>query len=86
MYLLGGSTGVSLSDVLGFWTGAKRIPPLGFPKEMEVAFVKTEGKKLLPAAHTCGMIVRLWEGYSDADIFAADMTKAVRWGGGFHLV
>ena len=53
---------------------------------MEVAFVKTEGKKLLPAAHTCGMIVRLWEGYSDADIFAADMTKAVRWGGGFHLV
>ncbi|XP_069109305.1 G2/M phase-specific E3 ubiquitin-protein ligase-like isoform X2 [Argopecten irradians] len=79
----GGTTGVTFQDILSFWTGAIAPPPLGLTKKLEVDFGPI---KRLPSAHTCGLILNLWRGYSDPDDFARDMVKSVTWGGGFHLV
>jgi len=79
----GGATGVTLEEVLAFWTGASSVPPLGFPNKLEVTFGCS---KQLPTAHTCGLILCIWRGYSDPDVFCEDMVKAIQWGGGFHLV
>ena len=75
---------VSLNEVLAFWTGAASIPPLGFDKDLGVSFVSGEIRRL-PSASTCGMVLQLWRGYTDPDEFSADMVKAIRWSGGFHL-
>lgn len=74
---------ISLAEVLMFWTGASSVPPMGFDKSLEVDFVTAQRK--LPVAHTCGMILELVRGLSDPDLFKADMFKAVKWSGGFHL-
>ena len=71
IYISAGATPVSLADVLAFWTGASQVPPLGFPKQLEVSFMRTE-KKLIPSANTCGMVLHLWIGYSDIDVFQSD--------------
>ncbi|XP_069105066.1 uncharacterized protein [Argopecten irradians] len=79
----GGSTEVSLNDVLSFWTGATDLPPLGFTKSLEVAFGST---KQLPSAHTCAMVLTIWRGFGEPEEFEQAITKAIQWSGGFHLV
>jgi hypothetical protein len=74
---------VTLEEVLGFWTGATSVPPLGFSREMEIHFVAREQ---LPVSHTCNMELMLWRGYTDPDRFIDDMYKAVKWGAEFQLV
>lgn len=81
----GGASGVTLQEVLAFWTGSCSIPPLGFGKKLEISFVESVQRRL-PTAHTCGMVLELWRGYTDPDEFCDDMLKAISWGGGFHLV
>lgn len=81
--LPGGATGVSLQEVLSFWTGASSPPPLGFEKRLQISF---GAAKQLPTAHTCSMEMIIWRGYSEPDNFKDDFTKAITWSGGFHLV
>ncbi|KAK3107115.1 hypothetical protein FSP39_007522, partial [Pinctada imbricata] len=79
-----GITDVSLEEMLVFWTGAEKPPPLGFDQKLQVTFVSNE-KFLLPVAHTCGMYLELWRGFSDPDEFRQKMVQAITLGGGFHL-
>lgn len=52
--ILGGENVTSLSDVLQFLTGAKRIPAVGFEKELTIAFTDNV---MLPVASTCASII-----------------------------
>ncbi|MES9881586.1 MAG: hypothetical protein ABW185_11965 [Sedimenticola sp.] len=81
---IGQTSGASLEDVLAFWTGARAVPPLGFPKELEVDFISCENNQL-PVAHTCAMSLELKRGITDPDKFQQDMVKAITWSGGFYL-
>lgn len=75
---------VSLEDLLAFWTGASEVPPLGFDHKLRITF-NENSQYLLPIAHTCTLVIRLWRGYNDPDQFRCDMIKAITWTGGFHL-
>lgn len=71
---------VSLNDVLAFWTGMSEVPTLGFDHKLRITFNETS-QYLLPVAHTCTLVFRLWRGHSDPDQFRSDMTKAITWTG-----
>lgn len=73
-----------MEDVLGFWTGASRPPPLGFSQKPEITFVDSELARL-PVARTCGLVLELARGSTDPADFTASMEKAIKWSGGFHL-
>lgn len=75
IYFSAGRTGISLEKVLGFWTGAARPPPLGFPHKPEIAFVDSDVERLRELAR----------GSTDLAVFTEGMRKAITWSGGFHL-
>src|SRR6218665_1923358 len=66
--ILDNSSGISLDQVLAFWTGAASVPTLGFPtpsvlddwntsgRPHSISFFKDHGR--LPYASTCSL--RLW--------------------------
>lgn len=81
----GGQTGVSLSEILAFWTGASAVPPLGFTNQLQINFVHGEPTRL-PVSRTCGMVLELPRGVTDQVAFAEQMKKAINWTGGFHLI
>jgi len=53
-----GANPCCLEDVLVFFTGADRVPPLGFAKECSVTFLHGPGEKLATAS-TCDLQLRL---------------------------
>lgn len=59
--ILGGENVTSLSDVLQFLTGAKRIPAVGFEKELTIAFTDNV---MLPVASTCALSITFPRSFS----------------------
>jgi len=49
---------VTLEDIMAFITGAKEIPPLGFPTPLTIAFYDMLDRQHFPTASTCDL--RLW--------------------------
>ena len=60
------TSGISLEQVLDFWTAADAIPPCGFPTDLEVDFYTTvTGIKRLPSSHTCVPVLWLPRGVEE---------------------
>ena len=84
--ILDNSSGISIEQVLGFWTGATSEPPLGFPtpsvmddwngsgRPLTVSFFEEHGR--LPYSSTCGL--RLWLPMNvDQDQFLTLMKRSI---------
>ena len=54
-----GKTKCVVKDVLIFCSGAERLPPLGFGRELKIVFLTREGGKLATAS-TCDLTLRLF--------------------------
>lgn len=86
---------VALEDVLCFWTGARAVPPLGFPRpsiitddgqrdrSLSVEFYDDVGR--LPYASTCALTLWLPINSDDLD-FNSRLTRALTECGGFGKV
>ena len=70
----------SLEDVLIFFTGADRVPPLGFPQTPTLHFLGNDA--LYPTASTCSLMLRLPTRYSTYDAFKDTMTEGLLCNGG----
>ena len=51
--------GVSISKIMMFVTGVKRVPPMGFPLKPTISFLPDDGMQTFPTASTCSLILRL---------------------------
>ena len=68
---------VTFPDLLGFWTGARSVPPGGFadPARLRIEFFTVEpGSRRLPSSSTCGLVLLLPRGVEDPDEFAKTMS------------
>jgi glutaredoxin-related protein len=59
--LLDGDVQCSLEDVMAFFTGANRAPPLGFENQATLTFNHQKGKQstILATVSTCDLQLRL---------------------------
>ena len=48
-----GEVTVTLEMLLIFWTGAEKVPPMGFGDKLKLAFYIMGGERRLPSASTC---------------------------------
>ena len=78
---LGGELDVVLSEVLGFFTGAGSIPPLGF----ESATLTFNPENPYPTASTCGLSLTIPTKYETYDQFKQHFLFAMCNHGGFGL-
>ena len=86
---------VTLEDVLCFWTGARAVPPMGFPRPsiiiddgqhdrpLSVEFYDDHSR--LPYVSTCGLILWLPIGLDDLDVNSR-LTRALTECAGFGKV
>ncbi len=74
--------GVSLSDVLVFFTGADSIPPTGY----ETATLNLNDTNHFPTASTCAVQLTLPTKYHDYNDFKSVMDTAMKMHGGFGLI
>lgn len=58
-----GKTGCTIGDVLVFFTGTDRVPPLGFEKPPTVSFLHQDA--IFATASTCDVRLRLPTKYAD---------------------
>lgn len=58
-----GKTGCTIGDVLVFFTGTNRVPPLGFEKAPTVSFLDQDA--IFATASTCDVRLRLPTKYGD---------------------
>ena len=70
----------SLEDVLVFFTGADRVPPLGFPHTPSLHFL--DDTAMFPTASTCSLVLCLPTRYSTYDAFKDAMIEALTCNGG----
>ena len=85
MYIgTGACDSVSLQDVLSFFSGAAKIPPLGFDPLPSLSF---SDNAVYPTASTCALRLTLPTRYSDDyESFKYNMTQALTMHGGFGLL
>jgi hypothetical protein len=55
LHFVAGLTQVTLSDILIFATGSRRIPPMGFSPQPTICF----WEDVRPKSNTCGMVLFL---------------------------
>lgn len=77
-----GTTVVTPHHILAFFTGADRIPPLGFDKKATMLF--TSG--VLATASTCDMVIRVPYCHDSYDKFKCFMVESLIANGGFGVV
>lgn len=78
-----GSINCVVEDVLVFFTGADRIPPLGFNKKLTVMFLLNPQDKFATAS-TCDLQLRLPTGYgSNLSAFVDAMVLSLKGNDGF---
>ena len=77
-----GKSGCTLDEVLVFFTGTDRVPPLGFSKPLTVSFLVDE-KEMFATASTCDLQLRLPTRYSDYNAFADAMVLSLKGNDGF---
>ena len=64
----GKKSGLTLAELLQFWTGAEHPPPAGFEDVLQICFYTPElGCKRLPSSSTCGLVLSLPRGIEDPD-------------------
>lgn len=78
------TTEVKLSDILIFFTGADREPPLGFSLTPTLKFLPNDLK--LATASTCTLVLNLPISHTSYDIFKSYMTLSFLGHGGIHCV
>ena len=66
--------------VVVFFTGADRIPPLGFPHAPSLHFLDDDA--MLPTSSTCSLALRLPIHYTSYDCFKDAMTEGLVSNGG----
>ena len=84
-YSAEGSIAAGLEDVLTFFTGADRVPPLGFPKPPQLHFVHDKTCTLATAS-TCDLVLRLPTCHAAYEEFQEKMILSFRGHGGFGVV
>ena len=68
--------GCTLQDVLVFFSGANRVPPLGFDKRPSLTFLHNNAK--LPTASTCDIRLRIPACYTQYQNFKEAMVLGVK--------
>ena len=80
-----GSTGCTIGDVLVFFTGANRVPPLGFDKTPTVMFL--DQNAMFATASTCDLKLRLPVKFGeDIKCFKEAMIMSLKGNDGFGAV
>jgi len=74
---------VTLRDLLQFITGADKIPPLGFPKNITVRFYEKTSQHHYPTVSTCDLSIQLPRGFQCPDTFQSLLEEAVLGAHGF---
>ena len=80
---------LTFSDLLGFWTGSRSVPPGGFkdPSKLRIEFFAAEpGIKRLASVSTCGLVLQLPRGVEDVEEFEETMIFVVQNTEGFGRV
>ena len=78
-----GTTSCVVRDILIFCTGADRLPPLGFGRELKIVFLGHESGKLSTAS-TCDLTLRLPTVHGeDYESFKEAMTLSLKGNDGF---
>ncbi|KAL9951675.1 hypothetical protein ACROYT_G044393 [Oculina patagonica] len=80
--------GLSVKDVMKFITGTNKVPPLGFPKKINVSFIHgcEENCRCRPTSSTCDLRVNLPVHYQSYDVAAELFLSALRDCQGFGRV
>ncbi|MED6256394.1 hypothetical protein ATANTOWER_025181 [Ataeniobius toweri] len=74
-----GRAPISFEDILVFWTGADKVPPLGFPGPLQVDFLNQECvDRPYPYASTCSLTLSLPRGVRDEEVLMTLLTEAIR--------
>jgi len=72
---------ITLEDVIVFFSGSDKIPPLGFPRSPTLNFSQDN---LYPTASTCALVLTLPTQYGrQYDSFKDAMTVGFKFHGGF---
>ena len=72
---------IALDDVMIFFSGSDKLPPLGFPKKPSLHFNSTN---IYPTASTCALELTLPSKYgTNYDAFKAAMFVGLKYHGGF---
>ena len=74
--------GCSLEDVLVFFSGSDRIPPMGFDRHPTPHFLH-EAKEVLPTASTCDIQLRIPTCHTEYDQFREYMVLGMKSNDGF---
>ena len=70
---------VTLASLLLFWTGAEQPPLTGFDQPLSIQFFSQEpGMQRLPSSSTCGLVLMLPRGTTDAEKFRNTMTFVLK--------
>ena len=87
MYFLLGQHPISLEDILIFWTGADKVPALGFPTKLTLSFYEMGKDGRLPTASTCSTNLMLpYDIESQEDRFTRMMVRAIQESQGFGII
>ena len=81
MYFIEGTTECQLEEILIFFSGAEKVPLLGFMKDAALVFLGCDEK--LPTASTCSIILRIPTCHSTYEEFAECMFLALKGNDGF---
>ena len=74
---------LQLGDVLSFFTGADKLPPLGLPHNASIYF---NSENEYPTASTCALhIVLPTKHWNDYNTFKDKMVYGLKYHGGFGL-
>lgn len=75
---------MTLADVLAFFTGADREPPLGFPLTPKLQFL--HGEDIFATASACELLLRLPTRHTSYHEFKESMIMSFCGHGGFGLI
>lgn len=73
-------TDITIEDVLAFITGADHIPPLGFPKSIDIHFYDYDlnsNCKRRPWTSTCALSLHLPRGMDNPDEFSQLLNECI---------
>ena len=83
-----GSSDVTLTQMLQFWTGSDDIPPCDFPNDLTIEFYSYENERdnRLPSASTCSLTLWLPRGIESQDKMQEVLAMAVCGSCGFGKI
>ena len=75
---------VQIEDIVIFFSGAERVPPLGFPNKPSLTFL--HDNSIFPTSSTCLLELRLPVKHCKYENFKEAMITALKGHGGFRMV